>query len=167
MDEFRLECRGGSFTVTVVRREDWEWIKDTLEESFMRSVPPLYADVDRRTVRERAIMEAGKLRDNKDIPNEIFVARTGDGERAGVLWVAVLPHQYTGEKSGFVLEIFVSPGFRRKGLAKALIEVGEEWTRSQGLDKIGLAVGACNEAAIGLYRSLGFQVDGCTMGKQL
>jgi len=166
MEDRVLELEGRTFHVTGVRDDDWDWIKDGLEESFVRSVPEDF-DFDAKTAREKAIMEAGKLRDNPMIRNEIFIMRSEEGERVGLLWVAVFPFQYTGEMRGWILQVYVGMGFRGMGIGKALMSLAEEWAFENGMDRMGLNVGSGNQEAISLYRRMGYRVEAYNMGKRL
>jgi ribosomal protein S18 acetylase RimI-like enzyme len=165
MEDRVLELNGRTFQVTGVKDEDWDWIKDGLEESFVRSIPQGF-DFDAKEAREKAIMEAGKLRDNPMIRNEILIIRSGE-KRAGILWIAVFPFQYTGEMRGWILQVYVDREFRGTGVGKALISLAEAWTFENGMDRIGLNVGSSNHEAISLYRSMGFDIEAYNMGKRL
>ncbi|MCB9746610.1 MAG: GNAT family N-acetyltransferase [Alphaproteobacteria bacterium] len=59
------------------------------------------------------------------------------------------------------LEIYVAAASRGQGVGRALMQTALEWaTHNPVLTKIGLNVFAHNERAVGLYRSLGFKVEG-------
>lgn len=59
-----------------------------------------------------------------------------------------------------VLRIMVTPGQRRTGVGQALMEYGHTWAQTQGAVEVFLEVSEGNQAAIGLYESLGFhQID--------
>jgi ribosomal-protein-alanine N-acetyltransferase len=59
-----------------------------------------------------------------------------------------------------VISIAVAPGFRRRGLGRALMLHLEERFRRLGLVEVVLEVAVSNAAAISLYRSLGYSVVG-------
>lgn len=59
-----------------------------------------------------------------------------------------------------ILNVAVEPSLRRKGIAKVLLRELIERGRQRGLASAILEVRVSNEAAIGLYRSLGFDVVG-------
>jgi ribosomal-protein-alanine N-acetyltransferase len=63
-------------------------------------------------------------------------------------------HHVAGE--GFVTNIAVFPAYRRLGIARALITAAV----SEPISRLALEVRASNDAAIALYRSLGFTEDG-------
>ena len=54
----------------------------------------------------------------------------------------------------------VARDWRGRGVGTALIEAAVEWARERGLHKLSLSVFAHNEAAIGLYRKVGFVEEG-------
>ena len=62
---------------------------------------------------------------------------------------------------GFIGSLYVVPDFRRRGIAQALVtEVILRARRDSGLRRIHLTVVTAQEAAIQLYKSLGFCVYG-------
>jgi RimJ/RimL family protein N-acetyltransferase len=54
----------------------------------------------------------------------------------------------------------VAREWRGRGVGTALIAAAVEWARERGLHKLSLSVFAHNEAAIGLYRKVGFVDEG-------
>jgi ribosomal protein S18 acetylase RimI-like enzyme len=79
-----------------------------------------------------------------------------DGERAGFILFGIEEHRFLPRKTGMIYELYVVPGQRRKGIAKASAEaaIRQLWTFSP--TKIQLEVVAGNEAAAQLWRGLGF-----------
>ncbi|MEL6342595.1 MAG: N-acetyltransferase [Myxococcota bacterium] len=64
------------------------------------------------------------------------------------------------------LEIFVDRNVRGQGVGRALMMAGLQWaTDSPLVRKVGLTVFTDNTRAIGLYRSLGFEVEGERIGE--
>ncbi len=62
---------------------------------------------------------------------------------------------------GFIAGLYVRPGFRRRGLARALAtEVLVRAQRNTGLRRIHLTVVTAQDAAAKLYKSLGFSIYG-------
>ena len=59
-----------------------------------------------------------------------------------------------------LLTIAVHPDHRRKGLARALLGAAKADLRTSGATTVHLEVAADNDAAIALYRKLGFSVSG-------
>jgi len=59
------------------------------------------------------------------------------------------------------LEVMVDPAHRRQGLGRALMEGCIAWAEAAvGVEKLSLSVFADNEAALALYRDLGFEEEG-------
>lgn len=59
-----------------------------------------------------------------------------------------------------VLTLATARPFRRRGLGRALMEVGLDEAKRRGTRLVLLEVRRSNDAAIGLYRELGFQETG-------
>ena len=78
-----------------------------------------------------------------------IVAETGD-QVAGYMGVFVVC------ESCYVSDIAVYPQFRRQGVASALIKKASADAAVLGAQSISLEVRPSNEAAVKLYRSLGF-----------
>jgi putative acetyltransferase len=58
------------------------------------------------------------------------------------------------------LGLMVAREFRRQGIGTALMEEAERWARDLGVRKLELHVCPHNEAAIALYRGLGYEEEG-------
>ncbi len=58
------------------------------------------------------------------------------------------------------LGLMVAREFRRRGVGTALMEEAERWARGLGVRKLELHVFPHNEAAIALYRGLGYEEEG-------
>lgn len=65
-------------------------------------------------------------------------------------------HHIAGE--GFIANVAVSPAFRRRGIARALVSAA--LSDGVSLSRISLEVRVSNASAIALYRSLGFVCEG-------
>jgi GNAT superfamily N-acetyltransferase len=53
--------------------------------------------------------------------------------------------------------MWVTPGARRRGAGKALVEAVSGWARNRGFEKLWLRVYAGNEPARRLYEEVGFR----------
>ncbi len=59
-----------------------------------------------------------------------------------------------------VLTLAVAPGARRRGAGRALLHASYAWCRRVGVRKVSLNVRSSNEAAVQLYLSEGFELEG-------
>jgi ribosomal protein S18 acetylase RimI-like enzyme len=64
-----------------------------------------------------------------------------------------------GRSEGYVSELFVKDGFRRRGTAKQLLRAAAEALRAQGADHVTLNVDVDNTNARAVYERLGFRPD--------
>jgi ribosomal-protein-alanine N-acetyltransferase len=65
-----------------------------------------------------------------------------------------------GHDDAEIFRLAVMPAFRRTGIARALLNRGEQWCVSHSLKRILLEVNEINSAAIVLYTSYGFNICG-------
>ncbi len=69
---------------------------------------------------------------------------------------------------GWVYYLAVAPDARKRGLGKKMMEAAEAWLRERNAPKIQLMVRDDNEAAIGFYKALGYEVQPVvTIGRRL
>lgn len=63
-----------------------------------------------------------------------------------------------------ILTIGSLPSVRRRGLGRALLRAAAAEAATRGAARLFLEVAVDNEAAVGLYRAIGFQQVGCRKG---
>lgn len=85
-----------------------------------------------------------------------FLLHERDGRLAGFCWVKMHPATDTAP-TGEIYVIAVHPDFHGLGLGRDLTVAGLQFMSSQGAADAMLYVDATNTAAVGLYRSLGFE----------
>ena len=74
---------------------------------------------------------------------------------------------YDGHR-GWIYSVAVAPECRREGIARRLLVECERRLRDRGCPKINLQVLPGNDAAVALYRSLGFRIEErINMGKPI
>lgn len=80
-------------------------------------------------------------------------------ELLGFHWTKIHPAQPPGSRPlGEVYVVGVAPSAQGRGLGASLTVAGIKYLRSQGVEAVMLYVDADNEAAVRLYKRLGFQV---------
>jgi ribosomal protein S18 acetylase RimI-like enzyme len=95
-------------------------------------------------------------RKQAEYKGQLFVAL--NGEQVIAMAAVTLPEDYhafvRGRISGRVNSVYVVPAFRRRGIARALMQAGMSWLKAQGCAVVRLN---SSEEGLSLYRSLGFQ----------
>lgn len=97
--------------------------------------------------------------------NFLFSLTNGEGKKVGTIWYCI-----RGEKNNqkaFIAEIFINESERGRGYGKAAMLAIEAHAKSQQLNNIELHVFGFNEAAIKLYRSLGYETTDLSMAKKV
>lgn len=72
----------------------------------------------------------------------------------GVTWLELPPNMHAAvARRGYVLNMYVEPAHRRRGLARGLLEHALQVSREAGVDSVTLHA---SDAGRGLYEQLGF-----------
>lgn len=106
-----------------------------------------------------ATFRRGRLVRVGDEGSVVFVAEHA-GTLLGLVRVGVrqspdLPIM-TPRRYAFVHELVVAPGYRRRGVGRALMEHAHRWARERGLEQVEVVVYDVNRAAVALYERLGY-----------
>ncbi|MEJ7670667.1 MAG: aminoglycoside 6'-N-acetyltransferase [Casimicrobiaceae bacterium] len=89
-----------------------------------------------------------------------FIAHTATGDSQGFVEVALRSDYVNGTRSSpvaFLEEIYVKPESRRRGVARSLVAVAEDWARSRGCTEFASDASLANEASHTMHRALGFE----------
>ncbi|MEU4530058.1 N-acetyltransferase [Micromonospora ureilytica] len=121
----------------------------TPEAALERSVSQIRESLPAGAATEGALLRLGRV----------------DDTEIGWIWVtlptATAPHQ------AWIHNIEVHPAHRGRGHARRMIQLIEAELAQFGVPELGLNVFGTNTVAIGLYRSLGFEVTSQQMAKRL
>jgi ribosomal protein S18 acetylase RimI-like enzyme len=93
-----------------------------------------------------------------------FLVGRMDGELSGWVLVDKSFDWVTSEEIGWISDVYVKEKFRRKGLAKELLQESLVYFKDKGFNDVRLNVFSFNEKAIKLYEQIGFQ-DVCKFMK--
>jgi GNAT superfamily N-acetyltransferase len=101
---------------------------------------------------------AARLLERRDDPyTRAFVAEVA-GQVVGYILGAVidlLPDLFEHVDSGFIADIFVDPVYRRRGIARRLVETLNAWFAEQGVYRIEWQVATANPDAIHFWEAVG------------
>jgi GNAT superfamily N-acetyltransferase len=97
----------------------------------------------------------------------IFVAEESDGTPLGFIHVHTARDFFTGEEHGHVSDVVTASGEEGRGIGRALMAAGEEWSRGRGHRLLTLNVFAANSRARALYERIGYEPDTTKMVKVL
>lgn len=90
-----------------------------------------------------------------------------DGAPCGFAWAIICCNTWTGERYGYLNNLYVLPDRRGQGLAEELITLSEDWFKKRRIKRVRLTVTVSNEVACGLYKKLGYGVARWEMDKEL
>ncbi len=94
-----------------------------------------------------------------------IAAYWASGPMSGYVWeedgrmvgnMSLIPYLLRGRRNFLIANVVVHPEYRRRGIARALTVQGIEHVSRAGAPSVWLHVREENEAAVALYRSLGF-----------
>ena len=129
-------------------------------ESFHAAVD--YVARERRYI---GLVEAPPVESTREFLRKIvagagvqFLAVTA--EKSVIGWCDVIRNPIEGFHHVGRLGMGLLPGYRRRGLGRQLATKAIQAARAVGIERVELEVFATNEAAIELYRTLGFTTEG-------
>lgn len=142
-------------------------------ETYMEKVVPEYAaenviagywSEEEALERSRKVFTNLLPRGLKTENNYLFRVQLEENrEKVGMIWMkheAPRPH-------GFIYDIALDKAQRGKGYGKQTMLALEEFARRLGIETLALHVFAYNEAAMRLYKGLGYEVTSQNMTKKL
>lgn len=86
---------------------------------------------------------------------------------AGFLWLVIAQNSWSGERYGYVNNLYVAPSYRNQGMGRELLQQSDDFFRSRDVVNIRLTVTQSNAEAVALYRRNGFNVTRWEMEKKL
>lgn len=99
--------------------------------------------------------------------HDVLIAEDA-GEPVGFLLLLYdVPDEVTGTEQAFIAYTAVEPAARRRGVARALLEAAEAYTRQAGIGYVSLMVTEDNTPARGLYDGAGYVTERRMLTKAL
>lgn len=83
------------------------------------------------------------------------------------LWLGSATDQIQGDRHAYIFLLYVQPEHRRQGIGCALMHQAETWAKTRGDRQIGLQVFHQNQAALSLYKKLGYHTQSLWLTKSL
>lgn len=68
---------------------------------------------------------------------------------------------------GYISDLYVDGTFRRKGIARALLEDAEQRLKANGYNKLEISALALNQVAISTYESMGYKAASLLFSKNI
>jgi ribosomal protein S18 acetylase RimI-like enzyme len=120
----------------------------------------LFNDVDEPT--EHYAM---RMQDSRCV--DILILAEIEGRTAGFANLRLLPQVCYADPYAELTELYVEKDFRRLGVGRALTAYAEKLAREAGAQEIFILTGFDNQAALSLYRSLGYGHQDLALSKIL
>ena len=86
---------------------------------------------------------------------------------AGFLWLVICENNWTGERYGYINNIYLVPERRKQGLGQEMMRHTDDFFRARGVRRVRLTVTAANAEAAMLYKRAGYRLTRWEMDKEL
>jgi ribosomal-protein-alanine N-acetyltransferase len=131
-----------------------EWLKGL--RSYCKEDLELIFRLDEICFEEEFRFDRESMREFAERPNAIIrIAENVSGEIVGFVIIHV--EQVASESRAYVVTLDVAPEYRRKGLARRLMEEAQERVKAAGARWMQLHVFTGNRDAIRFYERLGYE----------
>jgi GNAT superfamily N-acetyltransferase len=163
----RAVIDGQEFLLRPALEEEMEWVLEGMIDCAIETMPAQERpSAHRGTLRSVAELNLQRFGEGEERASEMFLLQGPEGP-AGFLWMSTIQDSNTGEITGFILDIYIVPAYRCRGLGGFLMTAAESWTRAKGLKKVFLNVGFENEKGRRLYDRLGYRIATMWMSKEI
>ena len=123
------------------------------EDSYLRIYNTAFSDYD--DIRHVTPEEMKKMETSPGYTTEGCIIAEWNGEVAGMVDAHVDPLRE--EKKGFIQNLSVLPQFRRKGIARKLVEKALESLKQRGMETVETWAQSDREGCVHIYESFGFK----------
>jgi ribosomal protein S18 acetylase RimI-like enzyme len=140
--------------------EDWEWF---IPRYALTAWESIHAHRQKLTsieeVQANLEKQVKRFRGPDGLENIAYLARDENGQRVGFIWLIESTSGFTAAAFAWIMCVYVEAGARGKGIGRKLMGLGEKWAMERNLIDIILNVSNENDVAIGLYESMGFEIE--------
>ncbi|MCA9790536.1 MAG: GNAT family N-acetyltransferase [Candidatus Eremiobacteraeota bacterium] len=155
------------FSIRKAEPEDVSQVVDLAVEMVIHSVSPL-REIDEETVRTYRRNDLRSLHRALARPHVgIFIAEVGARVVGHVIVFTAQQDSSTGETQGWIFDLAVSQDMWGRGVAQALMEHAETFSREAGVARLGLGVTISNQRALDFYHQQGYLEERVQMVKKL
>ncbi|WP_433535077.1 GNAT family N-acetyltransferase [Micromonospora sp. CA-249363] len=152
-------------TLTPMTEQELARLREPLEVGYAEDLVA-HRGLTPQAARERSAEQLRELLPAGAATERVLlrVARVEDTE-VGWIWVSLPANDHT--RQAWIYNIEVYPAHRGRGHSRRMIQLIEAELAELGVPELGLNVFGTNTVAIGLYRSLGFEVTSQQMAKRI
>jgi ribosomal protein S18 acetylase RimI-like enzyme len=144
-----------------IRADEWRQYRELRLEALQDSPLAFIEQYDESLTREDLFWQDRIERNAAGAASSTFVAVDGDGFIGKAS--CFVETEITEYVSAHVVGVYVTPRFRGRGVAEALLNAAIAWAREVGAVRVRLFVLETNDRAAALYRRVGFVRTGVTM----
>ncbi|MDN5214736.1 GNAT family N-acetyltransferase [Fulvivirgaceae bacterium BMA12] len=122
-------------------------------EQLLKMSQKLWTDFDEEELKN-LLKEMTQLEKNR-----ILMAKRADGENVGFSIFSIRTDYVEGaDKSptGYLEGIYIEPPYRKNGIAKEFLRIGEMWCKEKGCTQIGSDTWLTNKASREFHKKIGF-----------
>lgn len=155
-----------TLTIRPLERQEWPRFLERIVETTWYDLPPVQqATLSREALAPglrrlvELLMEQGE--------NLFLVADTPQARNVGQIWLGEARDPYSGQRRGYIYDLYVEAAQRGQGVGKALLQAAEAASRQRGDPVLALTVARHNGPARALYAALGFEPERLILTKTL
>lgn len=153
------------YAIRPVSLSDLPWLESAAAQAAWESL----SEAERRTALPGVVAEVavGQFRSMLLQPETLMLVAQAGMWPVGFILGAIAPDGSTGEPNGLLINLFVAPAHRRRGVGRQLQQALEGLFRQAGIRKAKLWTGLHNQAAVRLAQGAGYRPEGLIGRKEL
>lgn len=163
-----MERTAPNVVIREMEDSDKPFIQHGLTETNWQDIPEDQKHYLRREESDNRIIEDFNryLRDER-FKFRVFVAENENGHPVGYVSTGEGANPAVGLKFGAILDLWVAPDWRNRGIGSKLLDYAHNYIRNRGYSHASILVSGSNERAIRMYEKRGFSADRIVMMRHL